>query len=206
MTDRTVEYFFTPSSPWTYLGHPRFHAIATCHGLDVAIRPCDLGRVFSVSGGLPLKARATQRQAYRVVELERWRDFLGTPLNIEPRFFPVPAERSSLLIIACDLAHGTHAAMSLAHAVMRGCWAEERDIDDDATLADLARSVDLDPAALVREDLRAEARARFEDYTAQAITRGVFGAPWYVYRDEPFWGQDRLDLLERAVARQRPGL
>lgn len=201
MAQKRIEYFFTPISPWTYLGHPRFYAIASCYDVVIDIKPCDLGRVFSVSGGIPVKQRAQQRQDYRLVELKRWRDYLGTPLNLQPKFFPVSADRACELIIAADLTGGTHAAMALALAIMRGCWAEDRNIDDDATLEELTQSLGLDPAALAAPDVRARAKARYEANTAEAVERGVFGAPWYVYQGEPYWGQDRLDLLERAVAR-----
>lgn len=201
MPQKTIEYFFTPSSPWTYLGHPRFYAIASCYDLAIQIKPCDLGKVFSVSGGLPLKQRAQQRQDYRIVELKRWRDYLATPLNVQPKFFPVPSDRASLAIIAADVAHGTHAAMAYAHAVMRGCWADEKNIDDEGALGEIARAAGLDPASIATTNVRDEAKRRYEKYTQEAIDRGVFGAPWYVFEGEPFWGQDRLDLLERAVAK-----
>ena len=82
---KMIDYFTTPLSPWTYLGHDRFVAIAARHGASVRVLPMDLGKVFPVSGGLPLAKRAPQRQAYRLVELARWRDYLGLPLNLQPR-------------------------------------------------------------------------------------------------------------------------
>jgi 2-hydroxychromene-2-carboxylate isomerase len=201
MADKSIDYFFTPSSPWTYLGHPRFAAIASIYELDVKMRPCDLGKVFSVSGGLPLKQRPQQRQNYRLVELKRWSQYLQTPLNLQPKFFPVPTDRAAQTIIAADLVHGTPAAMSLAWAIMRGVWAEEKNIDDDATLADCARAVGIDPASLASDKVKADAKARYDANTQAAMDGSVFGAPWYVWRGEPFWGQDRLELLERAIAR-----
>jgi hypothetical protein len=114
---KTVSYYFTPASPWTYLGHARFVEMAKRHGATVRLRPVDLGRVFPVSGGLPLAKRAPQRQAYRLHELARWRDAVGVPLTIHPKFFPVPADLAALTIIAADLAAGTDAALGLAGAV-----------------------------------------------------------------------------------------
>lgn len=201
MATNSIDYFFTPSSPWTYLGHPRFYAVASCYDLTINMKVCDLGKVFSVSGGLPLKQRPQQRQDYRLVELTRWRDYLGTKLNPQPKFFPVPADRAALSIIACEIAHDTHAAMSYAFAVMRGLWAEERNIDDAPTLAEIARGVSIDPATLTDDKVLADARVRYDANTEAAMKAHVFGAPWYVYNGEPFWGQDRLDLLERKIAR-----
>ena len=88
----TIDYFLAPQSPWTYLGHARFVAIARAAGATVRVLPVDLGRVFPVSGGLPLARRAPQRQAYRLVELERFSRFLGLPMVLQPQFFPVAAD------------------------------------------------------------------------------------------------------------------
>jgi 2-hydroxychromene-2-carboxylate isomerase len=196
---KTVDYYFTPASPWTYLGHARFVAMAARHGARIAVKPVDLGRVFPVSGGLPLPKRAPQRQAYRLVELARWRDFTGVPLNLHPKHFPVPADDAARLIVAADLAAGTEAALTLAGALMRAVWAEERDISDAATRAAIVAECGLDAAALAaRAD---EAASRFDAFTAEAIERQVFGAPWFVIDGEPFWGQDRLEFVERALAR-----
>ena len=74
---RTVDYFFAPHSPWTYLGHARFVQVARDAGAQVNAKPMDLARVFPVSGGLPLAKRAPQRQAYRLVELKRFSQHLG---------------------------------------------------------------------------------------------------------------------------------
>jgi 2-hydroxychromene-2-carboxylate isomerase len=195
---KTVRYFFTPVSPWTYLGHERFVAIARRTGARVLVRPVDLGRVFPVSGGLPLGKRAPQRQAYRLHELARWREAIGVPLNLHPKHFPVPADLAAKTIVAADLAAGTDAALSLAGALMRACWAEERDVSDPATVAAVVAEQGLDDGALAaRAD---EAAKAFDAYTQEAIDAQVFGAPWYQVGDEPFWGQDRLEFVERALA------
>jgi len=195
---KTVHYFFTPTSPWTYLGHARFLQMAEEHGARILLRPVDLGRVFPVSGGLPLAKRAAQRQAYRLKELARWREFRGMPLNIHPKFFPVPADDAARLIIAADLAQGTAAGLKMAGALMSAVWAEERNIADADTRAAIATEQGLDPAKLA--SFADQAAAAFDAYTEEAIAAQVFGAPWYLVEGEPFWGQDRLEFVERALA------
>lgn len=196
---QTVQYYFTPVSPWTYLGHGRFVDLAARHGATVQVRPVDLGRVFPVSGGVPLPKRSPQRQAYRLKELARWRDATGVPLNLHPKHFPVPADAAARTIVAADLAAGTGAALGLAGALMRACWAEDRDVSDAATIDAIVAANGLDRGALAA--VADEAARRFDAYTEEAIARQVFGAPWYQIGDEPFWGQDRLDFVERALAR-----
>src|SRR3990167_1236595 len=110
-----VDYYFTPQSPWTYLGHERFAQIARTAGATVRMLPVDLGgKVFPISGGLPLGQRAPQRQAYRLLELQRYSDYLHAPLNLKPRYFPVSGDDASRLIIAVDLHDGTEAAMKIS--------------------------------------------------------------------------------------------
>lgn len=197
---KLIDYYFTPVSPYTYLGHERLLEIAARHGATIAVKPVDYGRIFPVSGGLPLKQRAPQRQAYRLIELERWSTHLGKPLNLKPKFFPVSADAAARWIIAAQ-SRGDACALRLAGALLRAVWAEERDISDEPTLASIASGVRLDPAQLAAAAASPDAASRYEALTREAIDRQIFGAPTYVYRDEPFWGQDRLDFLDRALAK-----
>src|SRR6185436_5116132 len=97
---KVVDYYMTPSSPWTYLGHARFAEIAKHHGAQIKVKPVDFGVIFPQSGGLPLPKRAPQRQAYRLMELRRWKEHLGVPLVVQPKYFPVDATAAACLISA----------------------------------------------------------------------------------------------------------
>jgi len=83
-----IDYYASLNSPWTHLGAQRLEALAARHRAEVRIFPVNFGVIFPASGGLPLPKRAPQRQAYRLMELERWRAHLGIPIHIKPRFFP----------------------------------------------------------------------------------------------------------------------
>ncbi len=196
-----VDYYFAPQSPWAYLGHQRLAEIAARAGATVRVMPIDLGgKVFPISGGLPLGQRAPQRQAYRLVELQRFSEHLKAPLNLKPKFFPVGGDDAARLIIAADLALGSAVAMQVAGAVLTACWAQERNIADDKVLAQLLAEHGL-PAALLEQSHSQSVQERYEAYTQGAIDAGVFGAPSYVVDGEIFWGQDRLDFVERALGR-----
>jgi 2-hydroxychromene-2-carboxylate isomerase len=197
---KTVDYFFSPVSPWTYLGHARLADMAKRQGAVVRVKPADLGKIFPVSGGLPLPKRAPQRQAYRMMELKRFRDYLKIPLNLQPKFFPVPGDLAAQFIVAAGHAGGGDAAMRLAGAVLRACWAEERNVSDAATLDAICKEQGMDAAALAAAAQTDAVKAEYAGYTQEAIDRGVFGAPSYVIGEEIFWGQDRLDFVERALA------
>jgi len=197
---KVIDYFMTPVSPWTYLGHDRLIATAALHNATINVKPVDLGRVFPVSGGLPLKQRAPQRQEYRLVELDRWSKYLGVEINVTPKFAGTPAAPACKWIIAAQ-DEGTAAALKLSGALARAYWAEDRDIGDAATLAAVAGEQGLAASALATRAASAEAGARFDALTQEAIERRVFGVPWYVYEGEPFWGQDRLDFLARKLAK-----
>ena len=196
---KTIDYYFSPSSPWTYFGHARFVAIARAAGAQVNLRPVDYGKVFPVSGGLPVKSRPLQRQAYRMMELERWRAHLGMPLTLEPAFFPVASNDACKIIIAAE-AHGSDLALALAATILRACWAEEKNIADHAVLAACADRAGLPGGTLAAQLGDAAVRARFDAYTDQAIARQVFGAPTFMVDGALFWGQDRLDFVERALS------
>ena len=197
---RTVDYYFAPQSPWAYLGHQRLAEIVQRTGAAVRVMPMDLGgKVFPISGGLPLGQRAPQRQAYRLVELQRYSEFLNVPLNLKPKYFPVGGDDAARLIIAADLAHGAAAAMAIAGGILAACWAQERNMADDKVLAELLHEQNL-PASLLEQSHSQAVQVRYETYTQAAIDAGVFGAPSYVVDGEIFWGQDRLDFVERALA------
>jgi len=195
----TVDYYFTPQSPWVYLGHERFAQIARAAGATVRVLPIDLGgKVFPVSGGLPLGQRAPQRQAYRLLELRRHSDFLHLPMNVKPKFFPVSGDDASRLIIAVDLHDGLDAAMKISGAIFSAVWAQERHIANEKVLAELLAECGLDAARLDQSYSQA-VQERYEANTEQAIQAGVFGAPSYLIDGELFWGQDRLDFVERRL-------
>ena len=198
---QTIEYFLTPHSPWTYLGHDRLVALAKAAGARVDIKPFDLGKVFGVSGGLPLAKRAPQRQAYRLLELARWSQQLGLPLNPQPTFFPIPPDAAAKLIIAARTSLGAEAALELAGAVMHALWAADKNIADSDTLAQVASNCGFDGRMLVKSAQTAGVQEQYERNTDDAMAANVFGAPWYVVDGAGFWGQDRLDFVERALAK-----
>ena len=193
-----IDYYFAPQSPWTYLGNERFVRLAREHGAQVRVRPVDFGKVFAVSGGLPLPKRAPQRQAYRLVELKRFSDFLGVPMNVQPKHFPVSGDPAALLITAVERDDGTDAALALCAAVFAALWRDERDIADATVLAGLLAQCGL-PARRLEHSREAAVQQAYEAHTQAAIDAGVFGAPSYVIEGEIFWGQDRLDFLERRL-------
>jgi 2-hydroxychromene-2-carboxylate isomerase len=195
---KTIDYYFAPQSPWTYLGHDRLEKIAQQTGAQIRVFPVDLGRVFPVSGGLPLPKRAPQRQAYRLLELKRYSEFLQLPMNLQPKFFPVSGDDAAKLIIAVDMHDGSAPAMHVAGAVLKACWAEERNIASEQTFAEILQTLQL-PAARLEQAHAQAVQERYDADTQRAIELGVFGAPSYLIDGEMFWGQDRLDFVQRKL-------
>ncbi|MFZ4478702.1 MAG: 2-hydroxychromene-2-carboxylate isomerase [Rhodoferax sp.] len=195
---KTIDYYFAPQSPWAYVGHARLVALAQARQATVRVLPADFGKVFAVTGGLPLSKRAPQRQAYRLQELARFRALLKLPLNLEPRYFPVAGDDAARLIIAVDLQDGATAALRLSGAILAAVWAQQRDIANATTLAELLAEGSL-PAERLTQSQSQAVQERYDANTEAAISSGVFGAPSYVIDGEIFWGQDRLDFVERKL-------
>jgi len=188
-----IDYFLSTSSPWTYLGARRFTEIAAKAGATVDVYPVAFHKVFEVSGGLPLPKRAPQRQAYRMMELKRWKAYFNDPIILEPKNFPATQPISSnAIIVAREMGAD---ALALSTAILTALWAEDRNIDDPAEIEAIANDQGLDGATVVAAASSPEISQRMDQDTQMAIERGVFGAPSYVVDNEIFWGQDRLDLL-----------
>ncbi len=197
----TVDYFISMNSPWTYLGSGRFREIAKRHKLAVNVKPARYAEVFAQTGGLPQPKRSPQRRAYRMMELKRWRDHLAIPIVVEPKFYPTGEQRAAHAVIAAGL-QGRD-ALALSSEIGRAQWEMEQDIAEEATLLEAGKRAGVDVAAVLRAAQEpAELDAIWEANTLEAVERGVFGAPTYVLPSgELFWGQDRLDFLERALAK-----
>jgi 2-hydroxychromene-2-carboxylate isomerase len=188
-----IDYYFSTVSPWAYLAGNRLEDMAAHHGATITYRPIDLGSLFPRTGGLPLPERHPSRQAYRLQELDRQSRKLGMPLNLHPAFWPVNGAPAAYAIIAAQQAGGNVGA--LAQAIMRACWAEEKNIAEDETIRACLSATGFDPGLADKGLLMgAETYAR---NTEAAAAAGVFGSPFYVVdTGQKFWGQDRLEDLE----------
>ena len=195
----TIDYYVSLNSPWTYLGSAPFAEIAKRHGAIVNVKPAMFGPIFEQTGGLPLPKRSPQRQAYRLMELKRWREVRERPLTVEPKHFPCNDLPATRLVIAAKLQGEDAHRLSLEFS--RAIWEREENLAEAATIDAAAQRAGLDAGALrAGSPSDAELDALLEQYTQEALKASVFGAPSYVLPSgEIFWGQDRLDLLDRAL-------
>lgn len=196
---KTIDYFMSPVSPWAYLGHQRFVAIAKKHQARIELKPADIAKVFGASGGVPVAQRPIQRQEYRLAELTRWSKHLQIPLNLHPKFFPVAGELAAKLIIATQQKLGAEAGLSMAFALGRAVWAEEKNIADADTLVGITDSLGQKGSDLLAHAASEAVAADYARYTDDALAAHIFGVPWYRVDGEGYWGQDRLDFVERAL-------
>lgn len=196
-----IDYYVSLNSPWTHLGAARIEAMAMANNATLRIFPVDFGAIFAESGGLPLPKRSPQRQAYRLQELPRWRDHLGIPIHVQPKFFPSSEQLTAGCIIGLRETVGDQPAIKLAHRVLKALWQEEANPADTATLAELIKDVGLDADQVMKLGSEPKWAERRVADTKAALARNVFGAPSYVIGNEIFWGQDRLEFVERRLAR-----
>ncbi len=194
---KVIDYYLFLLSPWAYLGGPRLADIARCHGAEVRVKPIDARIVFPATGGLPLAKRAPERQAYRLTELARWSRHLDMPVNLQPAHFPAPDENAARLVIAAGATGGD--AFGLSQAILAALWTEEHDIADPTVLERIAEANGHDGAALLAKSQEEAVAESYREISEEAVTCGVFGSPSYVYENEVFWGQDRLEFLDRAL-------
>ena len=196
----TIDYYLSLNSPWTYLGSQRFMEIASKHGCKVVVRPAKFGEVFAKTGGLPLAKRAPERQAYRLMELKRWRDHLDIPIVVQPKHFPSDEAPGTRLVIAASL-KGLD-ALKLSREIGKALWERDESISDSIVLAAATRRAGLDMNDIrTKAPSDAELDKIWDANTHDAVARGIFGAPSYrLTSGEFFWGQDRLEFLERALS------
>ncbi|CCQ74964.1 2-hydroxychromene-2-carboxylate isomerase [Magnetospira sp. QH-2] len=194
---KTVTYYFTLISPFTYLGQPRVLELAKRDDLDFVYKPFDIMKIFNEVGALPPVKRHPSHQKYRAAELQRWSAKLGLPLNLKPAHFPVPTQAASCMLLAAMDAGADPGPLVMG--ILKAVWAEERNITEAETLAAIASECGLDGAALVAASQADGMVERFEASTAEAIADGVFGSPTFIVDDQIFWGQDRIAMLEEAL-------
>ena len=207
-----VSCFYSLSSPWAYFAGPRMVDIACRHHAKLILKPYDFQAVVTQTGGVPLRTRPPARRTYHALELDRWRKYLGMPLNLAPKYYPELItdadwnKRPGWMVIAAQ-ERGLDAAL-LSHALLRALWAEERDTAQPEVRIAVANENGLDGAALRAAETSPTVQALYRQYSDEAVAQGIFGAPIFVLDGERFWGQDRLDFLDRALdaKRMREGL
>ena len=196
-----IEYFYGANSAFAYLGMARLLEIAQDTGRRIAHHPVRLGDVVGAAHPKGFSERSREHYAYYFGrEIERWADHRGVAVK-----GGIPANHSNdstlanaMLVVA---ASEDQKVDQLAFAFMQAHWRDHADLGDEATLRALATGLDLDADALVAAANGEAALATLAANTAEAIKRSVFGSPTYFIDGDMFYGQDRLELVERAISR-----
>jgi 2-hydroxychromene-2-carboxylate isomerase len=196
-----IEYFYSSYSAYAYLGSARFMEIARAAGRRIVHRPVNLRPVVAQSGSLAFGKRApTQLAYYFGREVERWAEHRGIAvMNRRPTHHDNDTNLCDGMIIA-----GLRVGLdmdALAHAILAAHWCDDADFADRQTLADLGRGVGLDPEPLLDAALSPDVQAVYEANPKEAVERSVLGSPTYFVDGDMFYGQDHLEMVERACVK-----
>ena len=193
-----IEYYYGIPSPFAYLGSTRLQTIVKKYNAEIIEKPCDLvGGIFTKTGGLPVAQRSPQRQKYRLDELKRWSEFLNIKINLKPKFFPPKDPHiSGKYTIAANL---LGVKLAFGHELLKQIWSEEKDISDEKNIKMVGDLFKLNFEELSNLAKSEKVSKIYQDNTEEAVSKNIFGSPTYICNNELFWGQDRLDFLERTL-------
>jgi 2-hydroxychromene-2-carboxylate isomerase len=195
----TIEYFYSAHSAFAYLGSARFMQIARAAGRRIVHRPIDLHRVMVEGGAQPFGQRGKAHTAYYFSrEIERWSEYRDVPtLGRIPTHHANDYTLANCLLIAA-INRGIDID-SFAHAMLTAHWRNDADLADRSTLVAIGQSLDFDTEPLLSAALSPEIQHIYLTNTEEAIQRSIFGSPTYIVDGDIFYGQDRLEMIERAL-------
>jgi len=195
---KKILYFYSVASPWSYLGIKRLKEISKKYSAQIIEKPIDLvGKVFVATGGTPVPQRHISRQNYRLLELKRWGEFLNIKINQKPKFFPPKDPHLPALFCLASIDMGID--MDFSSKVLEHLWVKENDISNIDTLKLIADDLKISFEELNKLATSDKIKKIYEANTQEAINMNIFGVPSYIYNNEIFWGQDRLELLEYSL-------
>jgi 2-hydroxychromene-2-carboxylate isomerase len=195
---KKILYFYSVASPWSYLGIKRLKEISKKYSAQIIEKPIDLvGKVFVATGGTPVPQRHISRQNYRLLELKRWGEFLNIKINQKPKFFPPKDPHLPALFCLASIDMGIN--MDFSSKVLEHLWVKENDISNIDILKLIADDLKISFEELSKLATSDKIKKIYEANTQEAINMNIFGVPSYVYNNEIFWGQDRLELLEYSL-------
>ena len=194
---KTLDYYFATPSPWAYLATPRILNLEKKYELKINWKPCNLMEIFAKNGTAAVKDRPQPVQLNRLTELKRWSEYLSIPLTIKPKFFPVDPTLSQKIIIAAN--NNNINPSALTFSFMKAVWTEEKDISNEETIKEVCKDCNLDFNLLIEQAKSDETNTQYTQNTEEAMNNNVWGSPTFIYNSELFWGQDRIEFLERAI-------
>jgi 2-hydroxychromene-2-carboxylate isomerase len=193
----TLDYYFATPSPWSYLATPRIIELEKKYELKINWKPCNIMEIFAKNGTAAVKDRPQPVQLNRLTELKRWSEYLAMPLTIKPKFFPVDPTLSQKIIIAAQ--NNNINPNDITFSFMKAVWAEEKDISNEETIKEICKESNLDFSSIIEQAKSDEVNNQYIKNKEEAIQNNVWGAPTFIYNHELFWGQDRIEFLERAI-------
>ena len=194
-----IEYFYAAHSAYAYLGSAKLMEIAREAGAVIEHRPMDLRKVVPASGSIPTGKRTTAHRAYFFGrEIQRWSEERNAPVvsGMPTHHWNDIELPNCFLIAAMEQGHNIDA---LAHRFLEAHWRDDADLADAGTLVRLAGECSLDGEAILKDARSDSAKALYEQYTDEAINRSVFGSPTYFVDGDMFYGQDRLEMVAKAL-------
>ena len=194
---KTVDYYLFLLSPWSYLGTEKFNGVVKKHNLKVNYKPISVMDTFEQMGGVPPMKRHPSRQRFRLDELSRWSKYLNVPINLNPAFWPTDQSLAAQMVYAATQLQLNPGP--LVDSILAAVWLNEADIADEQTLVDLAEKCSFNADTLINSARTEQIATLYQDTTSEAHNNDVFGSPTFIYNDELFWGQDRIDFLDRAL-------
>jgi 2-hydroxychromene-2-carboxylate isomerase len=201
-----IEFFFDCSSPWTYLAFHNIQPMATQLNVEIVWRPILVGGVFNSVNPSVYAARdnpVPAKAAYMRKDLEDWARTAGLSIVFPPRVFPVNSVKA---MRGCLLLEPNGKLVSFARAVFEAYWVKDEDIAQDAVLARICNSIEVDPTALLVGISDQRIKDKLRANTEELIHRGGFGSPTMFVGTDMYFGNDRLTLVRDAVQRLRGSL
>lgn len=195
MTEKIIEYFYSAHSAYAYLGAPTLTRIAQETGWQVVHRPFDFWPVLDATGIPGFKQRSAAHVDYFFGrELRRWAQWRDLPMiRHRPTYHDNPLALANGMIIAA------RDPDRLSFAILQAHWRDDADIADHDTLLRIADACGEDSTALLVAATSPTVQDQHAANTAQAVARSVFGSPTYFVRGDMFYGQDRLEMVARAI-------
>jgi len=196
-----IEYVYSAHSAFAYLGSAELARICAAHGATLIHRPILLSPVVEAQGSLPFRARTQAHVDYFFGrEIERWAEYRGVPVvSFRPTHHDADYSLASGMILA--LGESGAATDAMAHALLQAHWRDDADLSDHPTLHRIAADLGHEPQALMTLAGSAAVQDKLRANSTWARERNIFGSPTYIVDGDPFYGQDHLALVERAVTR-----